>query len=242
MSSENNVYRMGTNNMSNIHKKLHNACNHAKSVQKANKVKGMPFNPLLHDDVQRVAMDALLKNNLYPTCNYITDVTDRFVIVTCTMRITDIDDPKSFIVIDGCTAMGGLDKYGTGQAMSYSKKYAFLNALNLKTGMDLEDGYNAKPFEQNSVEQSSEPTYLDDEIDVEEIINRIKQTKSRKQLDIVKNEVRSVVNHLKNNNFKAYEQIRDESSKHEATLESNAKVYKKAIESLEQNRPNNNQS
>ena len=92
------------------------------------------------------------------------------------------------------------------------------------------------------MEQSSEPTYLDDEIDVEEIINRIKQTKSRKQLDIVKNEVRSVVNHLKNNNFKAYEQIRDESSKHEAILESNAKVYKKAIESLEQNRPNNNQS
>jgi len=243
MSSENNnVYRMGSKNITNIHKKLHNACNHASGVKKASKVKGMPFNPLLHDDVQRVAMEALLKNGLYPTCNYITDVTDRFVIVTCTMRITDIDDPASFVVIEGCTAMGGLDKYGTGQAMSYSKKYAFLNALNLKTGLDLEDGYNAKPFEQNSVEQSSEPTYLDDEIDVEEIINRIKQTKSRKQLDIVKNEVRSVVNHLKNNNFKAYEQIRDESSKHEATLESNAKVYKKAIESLEQNRPNNNQS
>ena len=222
MSSENNnVYRMGTNNMSNIHKKLHNACNHAKSVQKANKVKGMPFNPLLHDDVQRVAMDALLKNNLYPTCNYITDVTDRFVIVTCTMRITDIDDPKSFIVIDGCTAMGGLDKYGTGQAMSYSKKYAFLNALNLKTGMDLEDGYNAKPFQQNSVEQSSEPTYLDDEVDVEEIINRIEQTKTDKQLDSVKSQVRSVVNHLKNNNFKAYEQIRDCTRKHEVKLTNN---------------------
>jgi len=221
MSSENNVYRMGTNNMSNIHKKLHNACNHAKSVQKANKVKGMPFNPLLHDDVQRVAMDALLKNNLYPTCNYITDVTDRFVIVTCTMRITDIDDPKSFIVIDGCTAMGGLDKYGTGQAMSYSKKYAFLNALNLKTGMDLEDGYNAKPFQQNSEEKSSEPTYLDDEVDVEEIINMIKETKTDKQLASVKSQVRSVVNHLKNNNFKAYEQIRDESRKHEVKLINN---------------------
>jgi len=222
MSSENNnVYRMGTNNMSNIHKKLHNACNHAKSVQKANKVKGMPFNPLLHDDVQRVAMDALLKNNLYPTCNYITDVTDRFVIVTCTMRITDIDDPKSFIVIDGCTAMGGLDKYGTGQAMSYSKKYAFLNALNLKTGMDLEDGYNAKPFEQNSVEKSTEPTYLDDEIDVEEIINKIEQTKTEKQLASVKSQVRSVVNHLKNNNFKAYEQIRDCTRKHEVKLTNN---------------------
>jgi len=221
MSSENNVYRMGTNNMSNIHKKLHNACNHAKSVQKANKVKGMPFNPLLHDDVQRVAMDALLKNNLYPTCNYTTDVTDRYVIVTCTMRITDIDDPKSFIVIDGCTAMGGLDKYGTGQAMSYSKKYAFLNALNLKTGMDLEDGYNAKPFEQNSVEQSSEPTYMDDEVDVEEIVNRITETKTVKQLSAVKSQVRSVVGHLKNNNFKAYEQIRDITREHEVKLNNN---------------------
>ena len=175
MSSETNVYQMKGNNMSNIHKKLYNACNRASSVVKADK-NGAPFSPLLHDDVQRVAMAALLENGLYPTCNYITDVTDRFVIVTCTMRITDIDDPASFVVIEGCTAMGGLDKYGTGQAMSYSKKYAFLNALNLKTGLDLEDGYNTKPFEQNSVEKSTEPTYLDDEIDVEEIINRIEQT------------------------------------------------------------------
>ena len=222
MSSENNnVYRMGSKNMTNIHKKLHNACNHASGVKKASKVKGMPFNPLLHDDVQRVAMEALLKNGLYPTCNYITDVTDRFVIVTCTMRITDIDDPASFVVIEGCTAMGGLDKYGTGQAMSYSRKYAFLNALNLKTGLDLEDGYNAKPFEQNSVEQSSEPTYLDDEVDVEEIINRIEQTKTDKQLDSVKSQVRSVVNHLKTNNFKAYEQIRDKTREHEVKLTNN---------------------
>ena len=226
MSSENNnVYRMGSKNMTNIHKKLHNACNHASGVKKANKVKGMPFNPLLHDDVQRVAMEALLKNGLYPTCNYITDVTDRFVIVTCTMRITDIDDPGSFVVIDGCTAMGGLDKYGTGQAMSYSKKYAFLNALNLKTGLDLEDGYNAKPFEQNSVEKSTEPTYLDDEVDVEEIINQITQTKTEKQLASVKSQVRSVVNHLKKNNFKAYEQIRDESVKHEVKLTNNKQQF-----------------
>ena len=226
MSSENNnVYRIRNKNMTNIHKKLHNACNHASGVKKASKVKGMPFNPLLHDDVQRVAMDALLSNNLYPTCNYITDVTDRFVIVTCTMRITDIDDPASFIVIEGCTAMGGLDKYGTGQAMSYSKKYAFLNALNLKTGMDLEDGYNAKPFEQNSVEKSTEPTYLDDEIDVEEIINKIEQTKTEKQLASVKSQVRSVVNHLKNNNFKAYEQIRDYTRKHEVKLTNNKQQF-----------------
>ena len=220
MSSETNVYQMRGNNMSNIHKKLYNACNKASGVKKGNK-NGAPFSPLLHDDVQRVAMAAFLENGLYPTCNYVTDITDKYVVVTCTMRITDIDDPKSFIIIDGCTAMGGLDKYGTGQAMSYSKKYAFLNALNLKTGMDLEDGYNAKPFEQNSVEQSSEPTYMDDEVDVEEIINKIEQTKTTKQLSVVKSQVRSVVGHLKTNNFKAYEQIRDRSAAHEVKLNNN---------------------
>ena len=203
MSSETNVYQINKKNMKNIYQKLYNACNKASGVKKGDK-NGAPFSPLLHDDVQRVAMAALLENGLYPTCNYITDITDKCVIVTCTMRITDIDDPKSFVVIDGCTAMGGLDKYGTGQAMSYSRKYAFLNALNLKTGMDLEDGYNAKPFQQNSSEKSvEEPTYMDDEVDVEEIINRITETKTAKQLSAVKNQVRSVVGHLKPNNFKA---------------------------------------
>ena len=175
MSSENNnVYRMGSKNMTNIHKKLHNACNHASGVKKASKVKGMPFNPLLHDDVQRVAMAALLENGLYPTCSYITDVTDRFVIV-----------------------------------------------LNLKTGIKDESGYEPVSFEKDSSEPSVEPTYMDDEVDVEEIINQITQTKTEKQLASVKSQVRSVVNHLKNNNFKAYEQIRDVSSKHEVKLTNN---------------------
>jgi len=98
MSSETNVYQMKGNNMGNIHKKLHNACNHASGVKKANKVSGMPFNPLLHDDVQKVAMAALLENGLYPTCNYITDVTDKFVVVTCTMKITDIWNGSSNVI------------------------------------------------------------------------------------------------------------------------------------------------
>lgn len=222
MSSETNVYQMKGNNMSNIHKKLYNACNHASGVKKASKVKGMPFNPLLHDDVQRVAMAALLENGLYPTCNYITDITDKCVIVTCTMRITDIDDPKSFIVIDGCTAMGGLDKYGTGQAMSYSRKYAFLNALNLKTGMDLEDGYNAKPFQQNSPEKSvEEPTRLDDEVDVEYMMEEISNTQSTKQLNKLKDNIRYQVNYLKNNNLKAFEQIVKHTREHEVKLNNN---------------------
>jgi len=221
MSSETNVYQINKKNMKNIYEKLYNACNHASGVKKASKVKGMPFNPLLHDDVQRVAMAALLENRLYATCNYVTDVTPKCVIVTCTMRITDIDDPKNFIIVDGCTAMGGLDKYGTGQAMSYSRKYAFLNALNLKTGMDLEDGYNAKPFEENSEEQSAEPTYMDDEVDVESIMTKISNTKTDKEFRSVKDEVRDQVMYLKNNNFKAYEQIRDHSSAHEVKLNNN---------------------
>ena len=222
MSSENNnVYRMGNKNMTNIHKKLHNACNHASGVKKANKVSGMPFNPLLHDDVQKVAMAALLENGLYPTCNYITDVTDKFVVVTCTMKITDIDDPKTFIIIDGCTAIGKLDKYGTGQAMSYSRKYAFLNALNLKTGMDLEDGYNAKPFEQNSVEKSAEPTYMDETVDVEQIKDELKNAKTLTEFKSVKNKYREQVQYLIKNNLRAYRQVSDIAGTRELQLNNN---------------------
>jgi hypothetical protein len=138
------------------------------------------------------------------------------------MKITDIDDPKNFIIVDGCTAMGGLDKYGTGQAMSYSRKYAFLNALNLKTGMDLEDGYNAKPFEENSPEQSvEEPIYLDDEVNIEDIIKEISDTTTSRQLSEVKDSVRNQVMYLKENNLKAFEQIAKFTRDHEVKLNNN---------------------
>ena len=218
MSREtNNIYKMESKNMGNIHKKLYNACNHA------SKVKGMPFNPLLHDDVQRVAMAALLENGLYPTCNYITDVTDKFVIVTCTMKITDVDEPNNFIIIDGCTAMGGLDKYGTGQAMSYSKKYAFLNALNLKTGMDLEDGYNAKPFKQNSSEPSveAEPTYTDETVDVDQIKDELKNAKTLTEFNAVKTKYREQVQYLIKNNLRAYRQVSDVAGTRELQIKNN---------------------
>jgi hypothetical protein len=225
MSREtNNIYKMGKNMTTNIYKKLHNACNTASAVKKGSKVKGMHFNPLLHDEVQRVAMEVLLENGLYPTCNYVTDVTDKFVIVTCTMRIHDIDDPSSFILIDGCTAMGGLDKFGTGQAMSYSRKYAFLNALNLKTGLDLEDGYNTKPFaQQNSSEPSveAEPQYADDSIDVEEIKNEIKNTKTIEEFNKVKDKYRDQVQYLIKNNLRAYRQVSDVAGTRQLQLNNN---------------------
>ena len=133
----------------NIYQKLHKACCEAGAVKKADKVAGMKFNPLLHDSVQTVAMEALLSNGLYPVCTYENQLTDSFIMTTCTMRIHDIEKPEDSITIAGTSALGNLDKFGSGNSMSYAKKYAFLNALNLKTGMDSEDGYEAKPFKSN---------------------------------------------------------------------------------------------
>jgi hypothetical protein len=61
-------------------------------------------------------------------------------------EIHDIEKPEDSITIAGTSALGNLDKFGSGNSMSYAKKYAFLNALNLKTGLDNDDGYEAKPF------------------------------------------------------------------------------------------------
>lgn len=131
----------------NIYQKLHKASSEAGGVVKGQKVPGMHFNPLQHDEVQKVAMKALLNNELYPICTYVNDLKENFVMVNCNMKIFDITDPTSFVEINGCSAMGKIDKFGTGNGMSYAKKYAFLNALNLKTGLDNDDGKDAIPFE-----------------------------------------------------------------------------------------------
>ena len=73
--------------MKEVFKKLKKACEEAGYVKKGDRKAGMPFNPLLADDVKQTAMEALLKNNLYPICNYITDIKDNFLIVTCNMNI-----------------------------------------------------------------------------------------------------------------------------------------------------------
>ena len=138
---------MGVRRMkTNIYQKLHKAACEAGGVAKGKKVPGMHFNPLQHDEVQKVAMESLLNNGLYPVCNYTNEIKENFVMVTCSMRIHDVENPESYVDITGCSAMGNLDKFGTGNGMSYAKKYAFLNALNLKTGLDSDDGYEAQPF------------------------------------------------------------------------------------------------
>jgi hypothetical protein len=199
-------------NKKNIYQKLHDACLTAGSVKKGTKANGMHFNPLLHDKVQEVATQALLDNGLYATCNYLTEIVPNIkqVMVVCTMRVYDIDDPTQHILVDGCSAFGNLDKFGTGNAMSYSRKYAFLNLLNLKTGIKDEDGYEAKPFEQDSPEQSvEEPTYTDDSIEVESIKDEIKSAKNIKEFNNLAEKYSNHIQYLIKNNTKVYQQIKD---------------------------------
>jgi len=119
--------------------------------------------------------------------------------------------------------MAGLDKFGSGQAMSYARKYAFLNALNLKTGLDLEDGYNAQPFKQNSPEKSVEanPQYADDNVDVEEIKDQIKHTKTIEQFNLVRGKYKDQIQYLIKNNLRAYRQVSDIAETHSIKLNSN---------------------
>lgn len=159
----------------NIYQKLHKACCEAGAVKKADKTAGMKFNPLLHDSVQTVAMEALLSNGLYPVCTYENQLTDSFIMTTCTMRIHDIEKPEDSITIAGTSALGNLDKFGSGNSMSYAKKYAFLNALNLKTGMDSEDGYEAKLFKSS---KESNATKANDSI------NQTQQTAGEVNINI----------------------------------------------------------
>ena len=141
--------------MKEVLSKLHKACSEAESVAKGERVRGMHFNPLLADDVKAVAMKAFLNNKLYPVCNYETHINDGFVMIICNLTIYDIENPNQFIEVKGSSGYGKLDKYGTGNGMTYSQKYAFLAALNLETGIKDEDGYNnVEPL----IVETSKPT------------------------------------------------------------------------------------
>ena len=193
----------------NIYQKLHKAACEARGVVKGKKVPGMQFNPLLHDEVQKVAMEALLNNGLYPICTYNNYVKETFIMVTCSMRIHDIENPESYVDIEGCSAMGNLDKFGTGNGMSYAKKYAYLNALHLKTGLDNEDGYNAKPFKKNS--QSSDTEHDNNHVmAIDNIEKDIKNAKTIYELRKLRNyKYKDAFNIAMKNHLRVYRQLDD---------------------------------
>ena len=198
----------------NIYQKLHTAACQARGVIKGKKVPGMQFNPLLHDEVQRVAMEALLNNGLYPVCNYTNNIHENFIVVTCSMRIHDIENPDSYVDVNGCSAMGNLDKFGTGNGMSYAKKYAYLNALHLKTGLDNEDGYNAKPF--NKIPQPSGADHLDMNVDMSQVRDAIKSINDIVALRKFKKHNPNLFD--PNKNLRVYRQVTDLYDVHETKL------------------------
>jgi hypothetical protein len=221
----------------NIYQKLHKASCEAGGVVKGKKVPGMHFNPLQHDEVQKVAMETLLSNDLYPVCTYESEIKESFVMITCNMKIHDVSDPTAFIEINGCSAMGNLDKFGTGNGMSYAKKYAFLNALNLKTGLDNDDGYKTKPFEKptHNIPKATAQTkaatngkshvYLDDKIDVEMIKDHLKNAQHIPRLNYLMNTAfKNEINHLLKNNLRAYRQVTDIAENRELILNNQSKI------------------
>ena len=200
----------------NIYQKLHKAACEAGGVAKGKKVQGMHFNPLLHDEVQKVAMEALLNNGLYPICTYDNQLTDNFILVTCNMKIHDVEDAKQFIEVSGCSAMGNLDKFGTGNGMSYAKKYAYLNALHLKTGLDNEDGYKAKPFNKIPQRSGTDHANVDIDIDMNQVREAIKSINDIYALRKFRKQNPNLFD--PNNNVRVYRQVTDLYETHETQL------------------------
>jgi hypothetical protein len=208
---------MGVRRMKlNIYQKLHKAACEASGVVKGKKVPGMQFNPLLHDSVQVVAMEALLNNGLYPVCNYSNTIHENFIVVTCSMRIHDIENPDSYVDVNGCSAMGNLDKFGTGNGMSYAKKYAYLNALHLKTGLDNEDGYKAKPFNKIPQRSGTDHANVDIDIDMNQVREAIKSINDIYALRKFRKQNPNLFD--PNNNVRVYRQITDLYETHETQL------------------------
>ena len=203
----------------NIYQKLHKAACEAGGVAKGKKVPGMHFNPLQHDEVQKVAMESLLNNGLYPVCTYTNYVKETFIMVTCSMKIHDIEDPTSHIDIEGCSAMGNLDKFGTGNGMSYAKKYAFLNALNLKTGLDNDDGYKAKPFNNIPQPSGTEHDNNHDAVAINNIENDIKNAQSIYELRKLRSyKYKDAFNLAMKKHLRVYRQLDDLYKTKETTL------------------------
>jgi hypothetical protein len=176
---------------SNIYKKLANA--QGKFVKKDDKKNGMHFNPLSHDAVQKVSTKALSDEGLYSVCSYKNFfIQDGFVCTTCTMKIIDIDS-KDFIEIE-THAIAKADKYGSGNAMSYARKYAFLNALNLRTGLE-DDQEEAIDSETNDpvpkLHIIKKKKNIDD-LYIETALDKIKNNKEKKDSTVLRSEMENL--------------------------------------------------
>ena len=113
----------------------------------------------------------------------------------------------------------------------------FLNALNLKTGLDNDDGYKTKPFEKptNNIPKVTAKTkattngtshaYLDDKVDVEMIKDHLKNAQHIPRLNYLMNTAyKNEINHLLKNNLRAYRQVTDIAESRELILNNQSKI------------------
>jgi hypothetical protein len=132
------------NNSKNIYTKLLTVWESVGKVAKGDKKNGMPFNPILHDEVNKVCREALIKEKLIAIPKYVNQRTiENYFYLECNLTIINCENPREKIEIEGASAFAKIDKYATGNAMSYATKYAYLKALALQTGEDSEDGFKA---------------------------------------------------------------------------------------------------
>ena len=80
-----------------------------------------------------------------------------------------------------------------------------------------------QPFKKNSAEKSVEanPQYADDNVDVEEIKDQIKNTKTIEQFNLVRVKYKDQIQYLIKNNLRAYRQVSDIAGTHKIKLDNN---------------------
>ena len=124
-----------------IYQKVLDVMNEVEGVDKAAKKAGMNFNPLLHDDVTKAMRPALIKHKLLAIPKYVNQRTiENYFYTECNLTLINAENPREKIEIEGASAFAKIDKFATGNAISYATKYAFLKGFCLESGEDSDDG------------------------------------------------------------------------------------------------------
>ena len=113
-------------------------------VPRSPKKNGMHFNPIEHDAVTKVIRKALIDNKLLAVPKYLNQRTiENYFYTECNLTLINVENPREKLEVEGASAFAKIDKYATGNAISYATKYAYLKGFCLETGMDNEDGFPA---------------------------------------------------------------------------------------------------
>ena len=113
-------------------------------VPRSPKKNGMHFNPIEHDQVTKVIRKALIDNKLLAVPKYLNQRTiENYFYTECNLTLINVENPREKLEVEGASAFAKIDKYATGNAISYATKYAYLKGFCLETGMDNEDGFPA---------------------------------------------------------------------------------------------------